>query len=107
LLQAASGPAGNFRPALNPGRLVPDTEDVDEQRQTWAEACIRATRLLETASDDPERSIFISLTQREVYLVTSVLLMSLANGLPDAGATKLLDKIGECFAVQAPDFDPA
>ena len=78
---------------------------MNEQRQMWAAACVEATRLLETASDDPENSIFLSLTQREVHLISSVLLMSLANGLPDAGATKLLDKISECRGVQALDED--
>jgi hypothetical protein len=92
--------------SLNLASQRPDKEIVTEKQQRWAEACVRATRLLETASDDPERSTFLSLTQREVYLVTSVLLMSLANGLPDAGATTLLDKIGECYAVQSPDVDP-
>jgi hypothetical protein len=76
---------------------------MDEHRQAWSAACVEATRRLETASDDPESAIFLSLTQREVYLISSILLMSLANGLPDAGATKLLDKIGECLAVQTPD----
>jgi hypothetical protein len=76
---------------------------MNEQRQIWAAACVEATRFLETASDDPETSIFLSLTQREVYLVSSVLLMSLANGLPDAGATTLLDKITECRRIQALD----
>ena len=78
---------------------------MNEQQQIWAAACVEATRLLETAGDDPESSIFLSLTQREVYLISSILLMSLANGLPDAGATRLLDKIRECLAVQAPDAD--
>ena len=77
---------------------------MDEQRQTWAAACVEATRLFETASNDPENSLFLSLTQREVYLISSVLLMSLANGLPDAGATKLLDKIRECLTAQALDL---
>jgi hypothetical protein len=77
---------------------------MDEQRQTWAAACVEATRGFEKASDDPENSLFLSLTQREVYLIASVLLMSLANGLPDAGATKLLDKIGECLRAQALDM---
>jgi len=84
-------------------RPLTDKEAVNEQKQIWAAACIEATRLLETASDDPESSIFLSLTQREVHLISSVLLMSLANGLPDAGATKLLDKIRECRSVQALD----
>jgi hypothetical protein len=73
---------------------------MDEQRQEWAAACIETTRLLETASDDPESSIFLSLTHKEVYLISSILLMSLANGLPDAGATRLLDKIRDCLVVQ-------
>jgi len=76
---------------------------MNEQRQMWAAECVEATRSLETASDDPENSIFLSLTQREVHLISSVLLMSLANGLPDAGATKLLDKISECRGIQALD----
>ena len=76
---------------------------MNEQRRIWAAACIEATRSLEKAGDDAERSIFLSLTEREVYLISSVLLMSLANGLPDAGATKLLDKISECRRVQALD----
>jgi hypothetical protein len=80
---------------------------VNERRQAWAAACVEATRLLETASDDPENAIFLSLTQREIYLVSSILLLSLANGLPDAGATTLLDKIRDCLAVQTLDVDPA
>jgi hypothetical protein len=84
-------------------RPLTDKRDMNEQRLMWAAACVEATRLLETASDDPENSIFLSLTQREVYLVSSLLLMSLANGLPDAGATKLLDKIRECLGVQGFD----
>ena len=76
---------------------------MDEQRQLWTAACVEATRLLESASDDPENSIFLSLTEREVHLISAVVLMSLANGLPDAGATKLLDKIKECRGVQALD----
>jgi hypothetical protein len=78
---------------------------MNEQKQMWAAACVEATRLLETASDDPENSIFLSLTQREVYLLSSLLLMSLANGLPDAGATKLLDKIRECLGAQGFDVN--
>jgi hypothetical protein len=78
---------------------------MDDQRKIWAAACVRATQRLETASDDPESAIFLSLTQREVCLISSILLMSLANGLPDAGATKLLDKITECVSAQAVGFD--
>ena len=92
-----------MRRPLNLRRPHPDTRNVNEQQQIWAAACVEATRLLETAGDDPENSIFLSLTQREVYLISSILLMSLANGLPDAGATKLLEKIRECLSVQAPD----
>ena len=87
-------------------RPLADERVMHEQRQLWAAACIEATRRLERASDDPEHSIFLSLTQREVYLISSLLLMSLANGLPDAGATKLLARIRECSGAQALDEDP-
>ena len=100
------GPDGRSAGRLSLSRPPADMRSVNEERQTWAAACVEATRRLETASDDPERSLFLSLTQREVYLISSVLLMSLANGLPDAGATKLLDKIRDCLRVQALDADP-
>lgn len=80
---------------------------MSERRQAWAAACFDATRRLETASDDPESSIVVSLTQREAYLISSVLLMSLANGLPDAGATKLLDRITECLGDRGRSADTA
>lgn len=100
------GQDGSSARRLSLGRPHADKREVNEQRQTWAAACVEATRRLETASDDPEKSLFLSLTQREVYLISSVLLMSLANGLPDAGATKLLDKIRDCLSVQMLDADP-
>jgi hypothetical protein len=92
------------------GRLIldrppADRRDMNERRQMWAAACVEAMRSLETASDDPENSIFLSVTQREVHLISSVLLMSLANGLPDAGATKLLGKITECLGVEGLDVN--